>query len=524
MGDHHRRYTYVKLFKPLGWIIGTGEYLDDIERNTKSEILERVASSTAGVGNYLFAGQWDGMSLIGPAKGRNMIDVSDVNGVKIVQELIKKSQEGGGYVSYVIPGFDGGQPGEKLSYVVGIPDWKWYVGAGVMVSDIDANIAKQEKAIKEQINQALLKTGVILAVLVISIILVARRLSATLHKNFNAFQSFFENAAKESVSINVDEMEYRELAKIAGAANQMISARKAVEAQVQQKRLELEVKNKDMRHEIVERLRVEKELEDHRNNLQDLVDERTRDLAEAKEQADLANRAKSDFLANISHELRTPLNAIIGFSDTISHEVLGPLGNNKYLEYVSDIHHSGRHLLALINDILDVSVIEAGKLELHEKKLDIEDIANSAIKLVQSRAKKGKVELRQSIPKDLPALNADERRLKQILVNLVTNAVKFTPENGEVSLEANLHENGSMVLKVVDTGIGMTASEVEEAMLPFGRTTASINGVREGTGLGLSLTRGLIEAHGGVFWIESKRGLGTTAALQLPANRVISQA
>lgn len=524
IGYNFRRYSYVKIFEPLGWAIGSGEYLDDIEKNTKQEILERIATSTAGVGNYLFAGRWDGVSLAGPAKGQNMIDVTDVNGVKIVQELIAAAKKGGGYVSYVIPGFDGGDPGRKLSYAVGVPDWQWYVGGGVMISDIEERISHQTLLVETRIKENLIKSAVIVSLLVLGLILVARRLSTSLHGNFAALQSFFERAREEPVTMDADAMSFEELDNIATSANRMIAARKSAEALVQERSAELERKNREMRHEIVERLRAEKELEEHRMNLQELVDHRTRDLAAAKDEADLANRAKSEFLANMSHELRTPLNAIIGFSDTICQEVFGPMENKKYQEYTDNIYSSGVHLLELINDILDVSVIEAGKMELHEESLDMAEIAEASVLLVKPRADKGRVNLYYDVGNNLPSLFGDKRRIKQVLVNLMSNAVKFTPGEGSVSLEISLDEHGACQLKIADTGIGMDEEGLSKALEPFGHTTSPIDGVRGGTGLGLPLTKGLVEAHGGIMTIESELGAGTTVTVRFPAERNIKGA
>ena len=241
----------------------------------------------------------------------------------------------------------------------------------------------------------------------------------------------------------------------------------------------------------------------------------------AKEHAEAANRAKSEFLANMSHELRTPLNAIIGFSDTIRHGAFGPLGHAKYREYIENIYESGEHLLSLINDVLDVSVIEAGKLELSLEALRPDRIADAAVRLVRPRADKGQVRLINDVGDRLPRFKADERRVKQILVNLLSNAVKFTPVGGRVTLEAGRDEDGSLVFRVVDTGIGMDAEGLAKALQPFGQVDSGLARKYEGTGLGLPLTKGLIEAHEGTLEIRSALGEGTTAVVRFPAERVL---
>jgi PAS domain S-box-containing protein len=243
----------------------------------------------------------------------------------------------------------------------------------------------------------------------------------------------------------------------------------------------------------------------------------------AKEQAEAANRAKSEFLANMSHELRTPLNAIIGFSDTIRHGAFGPIGNPKYREYVENIYESGEHLLSLINDVLDVSVIEAGKLELSREILEPERVADAAIRLIRPRADKGRVRLINAVGPSLTRFHADERRVKQILVNLLSNAVKFTPVEGSVTLEAEREPDGSLVFRVVDTGIGMDEAGLAKALQPFGQVDGGLARKYEGTGLGLPLTKGLIEAHGGTLEIGSALGEGTTATIRFPAERVSDQ-
>ncbi len=242
-------------------------------------------------------------------------------------------------------------------------------------------------------------------------------------------------------------------------------------------------------------------------------------LFNAKEQADFANRSKSEFLANMSHELRTPLNAIIGFSEILRDQLFGPLGQPQYVEYAGDIHDSGQLLLSLINDILDMSKIEAGKRDLAEQIIDIEQIARSVSRLVAARAKAGKIKLNLTVSPDIPSLRAEERAIKQILTNLMTNAIKFTPEGGTVSLEASASAKNEIVFKIQDTGIGMSAEEIPIALAPFGQIESALSRKNQGTGLGLPLTKALVELHGGVFDLQSKVGFGTVITLTFPPER-----
>ena len=240
----------------------------------------------------------------------------------------------------------------------------------------------------------------------------------------------------------------------------------------------------------------------------------------AKEQAELANRAKSEFLANMSHELRTPLNAILGFSELMGNATLGPLGDPKYEEYTKDINDAGRHLLALINDILDLSKIEAGKLELDEEDIDVAVTIRSCMVLVKERAGNGDVKLLTDIPDGLPALHADQRQLKQILVNLLSNAVKFTPAGGEVTLKTWWRPESGYVFQVIDTGIGIALADIPTALSPFGQVDGQLDRKYEGTGLGLPLTKSLAEMHGGSLDLQSEVGVGTTVTIRFPAERI----
>jgi len=245
-------------------------------------------------------------------------------------------------------------------------------------------------------------------------------------------------------------------------------------------------------------------------------------IKKAMTQAQTANRAKSELLANMSHELRTPLNAIIGFSNTIKSEIFGPIQNPRYADYTGDILTSAEHLLELINDILDVSAIEAGKIDLQEESLVIPEIVQSCLRLIEPRAFGGDVILKTELPEGLPAVWGDERRLKQSLINLLTNAVKFTPEGGTVTVAAKWEPGGALEIAVSDTGVGMTKKDLVKAMSQFGQVDSGLNRKHEGTGLGLPLVQGLIELHDGEFHLDSKKGQGTTARIVLPASRVLS--
>jgi signal transduction histidine kinase len=239
-------------------------------------------------------------------------------------------------------------------------------------------------------------------------------------------------------------------------------------------------------------------------------------LREALEQAEIANRSKTDFLANISHELRTPLNAIIGFSDLMTSEIFGPIGVDKYREYTETISESGHHLLDIINDILDIARIEVGKVDFRPERVKLEPVFEACLRLIRERAEKAGLTLRRNIQGDLPDIKADPRRLKQILLNLLSNAVKFTPKKGTVTLKARVTKAGTLVISISDTGIGMKAADIPNVMTPFVQVDSKLSRSYEGTGLGLPLTKSFIELHGGDMGIKSSPGKGTTVTVYFP--------
>lgn len=247
------------------------------------------------------------------------------------------------------------------------------------------------------------------------------------------------------------------------------------------------------------------------------------ELRAAKEQAEVANRTKSEFLTMISHELRTPLNAVIGFAEMTIYEVVGPVGDKKYREYGEDIRRSGLHLLSLINNILDLSKVEAKKFELSEEHVDIAEIIEETYSMLRDKAEGAGITIKTKIANSFPLVNGDARSLKQIFINLLSNAVKFTARDGNIVVGAKIDSKGRFVASVSDDGIGIAKGDQARVFQPFTQADSSLARQYEGTGLGLPLTKSLVELHGGELKLTSAAGVGTTVKVILPKERVVAR-
>jgi len=252
----------------------------------------------------------------------------------------------------------------------------------------------------------------------------------------------------------------------------------------------------------------------------DHMTEKADELLVASRRAEEANRAKSQFLATMTHELRTPLNAIIGFSELIRDQHLGPVGNPRYAEYANDIHASGRHLLSVIRDVLDMARIDAGKVELQEEPVNIDSCIAGALRLVHAQAAQGGIDLRTEVETALPSVKGDPVRLKQVLLNLLSNAVKFSNKGGVVTVRARSGRDGGLLIAIADTGIGIPADKLGLVLEPFSQAHEHHGGATQGSGLGLPISKSLMELHGGNLTIESVEGAGTTVTVRLPAERL----
>jgi len=270
--------------------------------------------------------------------------------------------------------------------------------------------------------------------------------------------------------------------------------------------------------DITRRFEMEQALAEERTLLAQRVAERTADLSEANAQLARASRLKDEFMASMSHEIRTPLNAIIGFAEVMTEERFGPVGSERYKDYLKDILASGRHVLSLVNDLLDLSKIEAGKMDLAFAAVDANAVIGECVSIMQPQANHSRIVMRQALAPVLPPIRADIRALRQILLNLLSNAIKFTPAGGQVIVSSTLSDAGYVLIRVKDTGVGMTEEEVRLALEPFTQI-APVSDMR-GTGLGLPLTKALVEASHASFTIRSRRQEGTLVEIAFPLPEV----
>lgn len=482
-GQAHDKVAYIKYFAPFDWFIGTGEYLDDTEADLQKEALAWIRNVRIGKDGYLFAGRWDGVSLSGPAAGKNMLDVADPNGVLIVQEMIRLAKADGGFVEYVMPGIDDQTPAPKISYARGVPDWQWYIGTGLYLDDIERAVGEARDRARGKLGWNILKICLILGLLWLVVYRIAARLSRRTQAMIGEFVAFFERSAEAGGEIPVDRLDIEEFRLLAARANEMISRRR----------------------------KAEEALKRHRAELETLVSERTHDLSLAKDAAEAASRAKSTFLANMSHELRTPMNGVLGMLDRVRRRVREP----EAIDQLDKAETAARHLLGVLNDILDLSKIEARHQTLASVPFRLDEVTEQVVAMLADKAQEKGLALRVAIDEGLAgeALVGDPLKLGQILVNLAGNAIKFS-EQGEicVAVTVDRDEGATLLLHfaVHDQGIGISAEDQQRLFVAFEQADGSMTRKYGGTGLGLAISRQLAQMMGGSMGVRSEPGKGST--------------
>lgn len=481
-GESHPKVAFVKLFEPFDWLIGTGEYLEDVTSDIQQEVLERIAKIRFGKDGYIFVVSDNGITLMNDTQrqliGKKTADIFGPAGAIVFQKEREAALgPDGGYMKYIWNKPSSEQPSPKIAFVKGIRDWQWMVGAGVYLDDIEKIIIRDRAKLNQQVQNEIFQIFILLLIMAVIAYLVSQRLLKKMRRSIAAFVSFFKDAATNAAYVNKEMICYSEFQELADSANIMVA-----------KRLETE---KDLRDEIKERKAAEKKAEG-------------------------ANIAKSHFLANMSHEIRTPINAIIGFAGILSDEAI----TEEQMDYVTTIRTSSNNLLDIINDILDFSKIEAGKLDFEIIELSLEQLLSNLRSMMSQKAIAKGLGFEILYKTELPAqIRTDSTRLYQCLNNLVGNAIKFT-EAGQVQVIVSLEEmkgNPTIRFDVEDTGIGISKNKLDAIFESFSQADGSTTRMYGGTGLGLTITKQLAEMLGGRITVQSQEGRGSTFSLFIPA-------
>ena len=453
------KIAFVKLFKPTGWVIGTGEYIDDVERDIQNECIDWISKIRFGNNGYVFAGRWNGLSLSGPQAGKNMYDIEDVNGVPIVQNLIEAAREGGGFVRYVLPGFEGKKHAPKISYAAPVPEWKWYIGAGLYIGEIEKEIEAKQSALYQRIRRNILNAIVILLTILTVTALAVKFISSRIRSNLELFTRFFRRAASDTVKIERDKLYFDEFDRLAESANDMV--------EYQQK------------------------MEQH--------------LRQSQKIESIGNLA-----GGIAHDFNNILAPIVGMSEMLLEDL--PEESIEH-ENVKEIFKAGKRGRDLVKQILSFS----RRSEQEKMPVRIQSILKEALKLTRSTIP-ANIDIQRNIREDCGMVMADPTRLHQVIMNLLTNAnLALEGSDGKITVTLKeVYSDGGLqtdsppsgkyaLLEVADTGTGIDPSVIDKIFDPYFTTREQ----GKGSGLGLAVVHGIVKESGGDIRVDSEKGKGS---------------
>jgi len=536
--QNHEKIAFVKVFKPLGWVIGTGDYIEDFDARVKTRVLAYLEALKFSDTGTVFAATWDGLSLTEPAKGRNMWEVTDVNGFKVVQALAGVAKAGGGFVQYVMPAINGGPTYRKISYVAGIPDWRWYVGAGDSLEAIEFDLAKRRAAGRERIVGEVGFIALISLIFIGVIVFQTRVTGGRARGDFQAFLGFLRDAATTKASLDPSRMEFAEFEELAHAANRMIEDRHKALLEVERQRtalnrakdeLELRVQERTqaLAAEVIERMQIEAELKRVNELLEQRVEERTRDL---REQITERERVEDQFIhaqkmeavgqlaGGFAHDFNNILTVIVGTLGAVQARLQS---DEIALRAVRLAQEATKRASNLTRRML----VFSREMATHPEVVDLGEMM-VALRPLIARAFRESIDFSVDCAPNVWPVNVDPVLLENAMVNIALNAQDAMTESGRFSLRiGNRHVRANefagnpgaragdfVEIAMSDTGTGIPPEIIEKIFEPFFTT----KGVGKGTGLGLSMVQTFARRSQGFVTVASEVGRGTTVSIFIP--------
>lgn len=539
-GDGHAKLAFVRLFEPLGWVIGTGEYIEDLEADVQRDVLSRLERTKFGDMGYVFAGTWEGIALLEPAKGRNMWEVTDKHGLKVVQELVKKARAGGGFVEYTMPSINGGATYPKLSYVQGIPDWQWYVGAGESLESIGKDLAARRQAGEAQIYQEIALVGSLAIFFAFAMVLRGWMDGGRARRDFRTFLDFLGKAASAETTLDPGRMAFVEFEEMAEATNRLIEdknkalvelkkQRAALDTANEELELRVQARTRELEGEITERKYIEAELHRTNEELEHRIEDRTRDL---REQIAERERIENQFIqaqkmeavgqlaGGFAHDFNNILTVIVSTLGVLRTRV----SSDQPAQQTIDLAEKAVKRAA---DLTRRMLVFSREMDTRPEPVDMRELI-PAIEPLVARALRESVEFTIKCPRQLWPVTVDPILLENAVVNVALNAQDAMPEGGRFTLrlanrrlsEAEAQAQGNPLataadyveLAMTDTGTGIPADILGRIFEPFFTTKP----VGAGTGLGLSMVLLFARRSGGFVTVDSEEGRGTTVRLFLP--------